>query len=93
MSRWNRIGKGSNDKRETHVGGLDLRTWLWLREAIDDVFRYDPIDNVELFIRDDNEMIQCMDIELMDNHHNDGGITREVILRPNKKCAKVKYVG
>ena len=66
MSRWNRIGTASDDKRETHVGGLDLRTWLWLREAIDDVFRYDPIDNVELFIRDDKEVLPVMDLELQE---------------------------
>lgn len=93
MSRWNRIGTGSNDKRETHVGGLDLSTWLWLREAIDDVFRYDPIDNVELFIRDDKELLPVMDLELHDVHYDDGSVTREVIIRPNKKCKRRKYIG
>ena len=93
MSRWNRIGKGSNDKRETHVGGLDLRTWLWLREAIDDVFRYDPIDNVELFIRDGDTVLPVMDLELHDVHYNDGSVTRKVIIRPNKKCKRRKYIG
>lgn len=93
MSKWNRIGRVSDDKRETHVGGLDLSTWLWLREAIDDVFRYDHIDNVELFIRDDKEVLPVMDLELQDVHYDDGSVTRDVIIRPNKKCKRRKYIG
>jgi len=93
MSRWNRVGVASMDKYETSLGVLDLSTWLWLREAIDDVFRYDPIDNVELFIRDGDTVLPVMDLELHDVHYDDGSVTREVIIRPNKKCKRRKYIG
>ena len=93
MSRWNRIGKASLDVCELNYGELDLQTWIWLREAIDDVFHYDPIDDVDLFIRDDNEVIRVMSVELQDNHHSDSTVTREVIIRPNKKAKRGKYVG
>lgn len=93
MSRWNRVGKASQDNRETSQGSLDLRTWLWLREAIDDVFRYDPVDDIILYGRDGSEMLPLLDLEIIDCHNNDGSITREIIFRPNKKCKGRRYIG
>ena len=95
MSKWNRLGDFSGDCKATSRCSLTPDLWEWFTAAIDDVFHYDnsPIDDVEIYIRDDKELIEVWQVELRDVHYDDGSITRRVILRPNKKAKRMKYVG
>lgn len=94
LSRWNRLGDFSGDCKDTSRCSLTRELWDWFVAAIDDVFHYNnsPVDDVEVYIRDGDELIEVWQVELRDVHYNDGSITRRVILRPNKKCKRKKYV-